>query len=144
MEELWVMNKPDCNYEEGCSLCLHKQHQLYKWLKEMSTKRYQPSLPILPSVVLIIWPVVNFKENSYIFMPSGISSMVFCFCLCRQIICLSINHGKSWLFLQLRGENIQFFFTVAIFSLGTLPTTMWAGIATRYGPDVPWFESRWG
>jgi hypothetical protein len=38
MEEPGVMNKPECIYnvnEKGCSLCLHKQHQLYTWLKEM-------------------------------------------------------------------------------------------------------------
>jgi hypothetical protein len=36
MEELVVMNKPEFMYnvnEKGCSLCLHKKHQLYTWLK---------------------------------------------------------------------------------------------------------------
>ena len=40
IEELWVMNKPECVYnadKKGCSLCLHKQHQLYPWIKEILT-----------------------------------------------------------------------------------------------------------
>jgi hypothetical protein len=40
MDELRVINKPECIYnvnEKGCSLCLHKQHQGYTWLKEMLT-----------------------------------------------------------------------------------------------------------
>jgi hypothetical protein len=39
MEEIGVVNKPECIYnvdKKGCSLCLHK-HQLYTWLKEMLT-----------------------------------------------------------------------------------------------------------
>jgi hypothetical protein len=39
MEELGVMNKPQCIYnvdEKGCSLCLHK-HQLDTWFQEMLT-----------------------------------------------------------------------------------------------------------
>jgi hypothetical protein len=30
------------------------------------------------------------------------------FCLCRQKICLSNNHDKSWLFLWFQGEEIQY------------------------------------
>ena len=40
MEELGIMNKAECNYnidEKRCSLCLHKQHQLYTRLKELFT-----------------------------------------------------------------------------------------------------------
>jgi hypothetical protein len=40
MEELGIMNKTECIYnvdEKGCSVCLHKQHHLYTWLKEMLT-----------------------------------------------------------------------------------------------------------
>jgi hypothetical protein len=64
MEELGVMNKPECIYsvnEKGCSLCLYKQYQLYTWLKEMLTGNIS-STPwhIFPSGVLIIWPGANF------------------------------------------------------------------------------------
>jgi hypothetical protein len=42
-----------------------------------------------------------------IFIPNGISSMVFV-CLCRQMISLSNNHDKSWLFFRFQGEKNQY------------------------------------
>jgi hypothetical protein len=40
-------------------------------------KLYQHSLDISASGVLIIWPIANFYENSYVFSTNGISSMPF-------------------------------------------------------------------
>jgi len=40
MEELGVMNKPECIYnvdEKGCNLWLQRQHKLYTWFQEMLT-----------------------------------------------------------------------------------------------------------
>jgi hypothetical protein len=38
MEKLGTMNKPESIHnvdKKGCSLCLHKPHQMHTWLKEM-------------------------------------------------------------------------------------------------------------